>query len=174
MQPADYVVAVVRNEQLGRLVIVDCQFLAAAEQLVQAGAGMHTDEEGVGMLRPQPGEGLRVDGVDLVEDGDGGPVGRAELAEHGQGGGVVLVAVGIAGVKQVDEKIGDHHLLERGLECLDEPVRQAADEADRVGQQQRAAVGQHQLAGGGVEGGEELVDGEDVRAGEPVEQGGFA
>ena len=42
---------------------------------------------------------------------------------------------GRGGVGDVQDEIGDERLLERGREPLDQLVRQAADEADRVGQQ---------------------------------------
>ena len=144
------------------------------EQRVEAGAGVHADEERFGVLGAKPGEGVGVKQVGLVEDRQGGAVGGTEFAQHRERRGMVLVDVGVGRVEEVDEEVGDDDLLERGLEGLDETVRQAADEADGVGQQQGAAVGQGELTGGRVEGGEELVGGEHLRAGELVEQGGLA
>jgi hypothetical protein len=73
---------------------------------------------------------------------------------------------GVGDVEHVDQEIGDDDLLERGLERLDQIVRQAADEADGVGDEQLLVVGQRELARGRVERGEELVLDEHVRAGE--------
>ena len=43
-------------------------------------------------------------------------------------------------VGDVQHEVGDERLLERRREALDELVRQAADEADRVGHEVAAAV----------------------------------
>jgi hypothetical protein len=51
---------------------------------------------------------------------------------------------------------------------------QLLDKADGVGEQRFLAAGEGYSAGGGVEGGEQLVLGEDVGGGEGVEEGGFA
>ena len=60
----------------------------------------------------------------------------------------------------MDQEVRDQDLLERGLEGLDEPVRQPADEAHGVGEEQLLVAGQQQLAGGRVQRREELVLGE--------------
>jgi len=86
----------------------------------------------------------------------------------------MLVDVGIGGIEEVDQKIGDDDFFEGRLEGLDEAVGQTADETDGVGEQERAAVGQHELARRGIERREQLVCGEHLRAGEFVEEGGFA
>jgi len=70
--------------------------------------------------------------------------------------------------------VGDQHLLEGGLEGLHEPVGQAPDEADRVGEEQLLVARQDKLAGRGVEGREELVLGEDLRSGERVQERGLS
>ncbi|GBL29778.1 GTPase HflX [Opitutia bacterium] len=71
-------------------------------------------------------------------------------------------------VHDVEEEVGLHRLLERGLERLDEAVGQAPHEAHRIGQQQRAARGQFESPGRRVERREELVRGEDIGAGQAV------
>jgi len=53
-------------------------------------------------------------------------------------------------------------------------VGQFADEADRIRQEDVLVGRKAQPASGGVQRCEQLVFGQDIRAGEPVEQGGFA
>ena len=60
-------------------------------------------------------------------------------------------------------QVGLAHHLEGGAEGLDHLVGQLAHEADRVGEQHRLPAGQVELAGPGVEGGEEPVLDQDVR-----------
>ena len=68
------------------------------------------------------------------------------------------------------QEIGVGNLFERRSERLDELVRQAAHEPDRVREQHRLATRQPQPAHGGIEGGEQAVLHEDVGVGQPVEQ----
>ena len=77
------------------------------------------------------------------------------------------------GVDHVQDQVGEHGLLERRLERLDQLVGQLLDEADRVGQQV-AAAGELEAAGGRVEGVEEPVPHPDLGAGERVQQGRLA
>ena len=72
-------------------------------------------------------------------------------------------------VDHVQDQVGQHGLLERRLEGLDQLVGQLLDEADRVGQQVVAA-GELEAARGRVEGVEEPVPDADLGAGERVEQ----
>ena len=51
---------------------------------------------------------------------------------------------------------------------------QLPDEAHGIGEQHAGVAGEHQLAGGGVEGGEELILGQGIGTGERVEQRGLA
>ena len=60
------------------------------------------------------------------------------------------------------------------LERLDQLVREALHEPDGVGGEHGLAPGEAQLAGGGVEGGEEAVLDQHVGVGEAVEQRGLA
>ena len=69
----------------------------------------------------------------------------------------------------MEDEIRDERLLERGSEALDQLVRQATDEANRVGQQVLAAV-DLEAAGGRVERFEEAVTDGDVGAGERVQE----
>ena len=73
----------------------------------------------------------------------------------------------------MQDQVGEHRLLERRLEGLDQLVGQLLDEADRVGQQVVAA-GELEAAGGRVEGVEEPVPDPDLGAGQRVQQGRLA
>ncbi len=81
---------------------------------------------------------------------------------------MVLFDIGAAGVDDVEEEIGEDGFFEGGFEGFDESVGEIADEADGVGEEDVLAVGEFAAAGGGIEGGEELVFGEDFRAGDVI------
>ena len=83
----------------------------------------------------EPAARERVDGVDLVQDELARELGGADLREHGvdRADHLVEPLVGRGRVEHVEDEVGDERLLERRGEALDELVRQAADEADRVG-----------------------------------------
>ena len=71
---------------------------------------------------------------DYLKGGLSGTVyhGGPEFTEHIHRGGEVMGDVRVGDVEHVNDEVGDHHLLERGLERLDQAVRQPANEADRV------------------------------------------
>ena len=69
----------------------------------------------------------------------------------------------------MQDEVGDERLLERGGKPLDELVRQAPDEADRVGEQILPAV-DFEAAGRRVERLEEAVRDRDLCTGERVQQ----
>ena len=85
-----------------------------------------------------------------------------------------LLGLGARGVDDVEQQVGLAGLFERGLERGDQRVRQVADEADRVGEQDLAAAPEPPLAGAGVERGEELVLDQDAGVGQGVHQGALA
>ena len=72
-------------------------------------------------------------------------------------------------IDDVQDQVGDERLLERRREALDELVRQAADEADRVGDEIAAAL-VLEAARRRVEGLEEAVATETVGPGERVQE----
>ena len=74
----------------------------------------------------------------------------------------------------MQDKVGAHHLLERGPEGRHQRVRQIGDEPDGIGQDHAPPAWQLQLAHGRVERLEHLVLGGDGGAGQPVEQRGLA
>ena len=80
----------------------------------------------------------------------------------------------MADVHHVQQQVRLNHFFERRLERLDKSMRQLANETDRVGEQHVLVGRQAQPARGGVERGEQFVFLQDFRAGEGVEQRGFA
>ena len=103
---------------------------------------------------------------------------EVELGEHLVRGLDVLVLRVVARVDDVEEQIGVGRLLERRAERGEEILRQIADEADGVGDDDLAIAvpgpADLEVARARVERGEELVLGEDLRAGERVEQRALA
>ena len=77
-------------------------------------------------------------------------------------------------VHHVQLQVRLHDFLQRRLERLDQPVRQFANESDRVGEQDVLIGRQTQSPRRGIECGEEFVLSQDLGAGERVEQSGFA
>ena len=96
--------------------------------------------------------------VGLVEHEQPRPLAGADLLQHlvdrPHVGQLALVRRGR--VDDVEDQVGEHGLLQRRLERLDQLVRQLLDEADGVGQQVVAA-GELDAARGRVEGVEEPV-----------------
>jgi len=84
------------------------------------------------------------------------------------------VILRVAKIDDVDEEVCELHLLERGLERLDDRVREFADESDRVGEKDFLVVRERDLAGRRVEGGEKLVHREHSSSREAVEERGFS
>ena len=95
--------------------------------------------------------------VYLVQNRDRSFALGLDLGQHPLGGCGVFVHVRTGHIHDVDEEIGHHNLFQGSLERLDQSVREAANETDRIGQKDRLAAGQVKLAGGRVEGGEKLV-----------------
>ena len=91
------------------------------------------DELRPGVLSPQRAESQGLDRVDLVEDQDARDVGELELLEHLRRSSDVLVLASVARVDDVEEQVGVGRLLEGRAEGGEEILRQVADEADRVG-----------------------------------------
>ena len=80
---------------------------------------------------------------------------------------------GIGGIGHEEEQVGFTGHVEGGAERGDQAVRQVADEADRIGQQQLALVGHMHQTGFGIERGKEAVVNVGIRVGAGVEEGGF-
>ena len=113
-------------------------------------------------------------GVRLVERVDHGLVLRAQRGEHVAHDVALRIDLFGGGVGHDDQQIRQRGLLQRGTERVDERVRQLADEADRVHEQELPALRRAHAARDGIERREELVLGHDARLGQPVEQRGLA
>ena len=86
----------------------------------------------------------------------------------------LLVGVGMADVEDVQKQIGVDGLFEGGAEAGDEVVRQIADEAYGVAEEDFYAAVYFPVSGFGVEGGEEFIVGVGAGGGEGVEERAFA
>ncbi len=114
------------------------------------------------------------EGVDFIKDCEHLLAVGIELADDGVDGVDLLLEIGVAEVNDVDEEVRLVDFLEGGLERLDDGVRELADEADCVGEEDFLVIWEEELAGGGVERGEKLIGGEDAGAGEEIEESGLA
>ena len=99
---------------------------------------------------------------------------HAQALEHLAHVGGFGVAVGTCDVAYVQDDVGLAHLFQGRAEGFHQFVRQVGDEAHRVRQDGRPAVGEVQHPQGGVESGEEHVLGHDLGLGQAVEQGRLA
>ena len=77
-------------------------------------------------------------GIELVEHQQLRHVVGADLVQHALHFGHLLGVVRVGGVDHVQQQVGVDRLLQRGLEGVDQAVRQVADEADGVGQRDLA------------------------------------
>ena len=114
------------------------------------------------------------DPVNFVQDQDQRLIGQSKLFEDGVDRLDLFFGLGTGGVGDVEEQVRLAGLLQRGLERGDERVRQVADEPDGVRQQDVPAASEPPALGPGVEGGEQLVLGQDAPAGQGVHQGRLA
>ena len=104
--------------------------------------------------------------VDLVERQERVLLLDAQFGEHAAHRADLLVDQRTGGIGDMEQQIGLPGLLERGAEARDQPVRQVADEADRVAQEHRSPARQPPAPCAGVERREELVFSQHVGAGE--------
>ncbi len=98
----------------------------------------------------------------------------ADLSEHHHDLFNLGHALGFMGVDHVQQQVRVARLFERSPKCLDQLVRQVANEAHSVRQHDRPQVIELESAQGRVEGGEQLVSREHVGIGYRVEQRRFA
>ena len=125
----------------------------------------------------QPANGFAVvsrQEIDLVECGDDRLPREVELAQRLVHRLSLLGRVGVRDVDDVDEEVRRRQLFESGPKGRDELGRQLLDEADGVGEENGAMVGELDAPRQGVERGEELVFGEDFGAGESPQEGALA
>src|SRR5476649_1672918 len=84
--------------------------------------------------------------VDLVEDNQHLFRVGAEIGQDAHGGVVEFHHLGLRGVEDVDEEIGERGFFERGVERFDELMRQLTDETDGVGKEKRLLIRERSCA----------------------------
>ena len=141
-----------------------------AQQLVEPLAGPGAEVHRALAVRAD----IAVEQVGLVVHADAGDALRAEVVDELIHHLCLRDPLGVGNVDDVQQKVGILQLLKRRLEGVDELMRQLADEADRVGDDDIERVGDGQQPGGGVERIEQAVIRRNIRAGEGVEQRRFA
>ena len=99
---------------------------------------------------------------------------RTQAAQYLIGDGQLLGSLVVTGVGHLYDNVRIGGFFQRALERFHQVVGQAADEADRIHQNNLQAAGQGQLAGGGVQRGEQHVRLKDLLAAQGVQQAGLA
>ena len=132
------------------------------------------DAAGVAFEEPVQRFAAPVEPVGLVEDHQGRLALGADLLEHGVHRLDLFLGLGMADIHDVEQQVRLHDFFEGGFEGFDQAVGQFADETHGVGQQHVLVGRQAQAPGGRIERGEQFILGQDLGAGEAVEQGGFA
>ena len=88
--------------------------------------------------------------------------------------GNLLGEIGVGRVHHMQQQVCVHGLLQRGLEGVDQAMRQIADEPHRIGQGHRTPqVTEVHLPGGRVQRSKELISGVGAGLDQGIEQGGF-
>ena len=119
-------------------------------------------------------KGHGVGGVALVVDNQLGDALAVKATQNLIGHGQLFGCLCVARVGHLDDDIRERGLLQRGFERLHQMVRQAADKADGIHQNNLQTAGQHQLAGRRVKGGKQHVSLKNLLAAQRVQQAGFA
>ena len=119
-------------------------------------------------------KGHGVGGVALVVDDQLRDVRTVEAAQHLIGHGQLFGGLCVARVGHLDDDIRERGFFQRGLERLHQMVRQAADKADGVHQNNLQAAGQHQLAGRRVQRRKQHVGLKNLLTAQGVQQARFA
>ena len=161
---------VVGDDQLGAMAHGGDAFGDGGLQRLQSLALPGRDQNRVGGLR----DGAGPDRVGLVQHLENGTVARAQFVQHLENRGALLGVIGAGQVGDHQQQVGEHGLLQRGAKGLNQLMGELADEAHGVHQQAAAVVGQIDIAHHRVQRGEQLVLHQHVRAGQRVEQRGFA
>ncbi len=137
-------------------------------------AGLGRDAEAAGITPLDRLTLARGHLIDLVVDLEARHRERVDALEHAHHRGNHAFALGMRGVDHVHDQIGFGRLFERGAEGRHQRVRQPVDEADRVGDQHLALVGQAHAAHQRIERDEEGVRRQRVGVREAVEKRGLA
>ena len=159
---------VIGQHQLDRAHAVAQHIVQLGQKLRQAAAGPGARQQNVRVKR----NGVRH--IAFVVDHQLGDALAVKAAQNLIGHGQLLGGLGIARIGHLDDDVGERRFLQRGFERLDQMVRQPADKADRIHQNNLQTAGQHQLAGGGVQRGKQHVGLKDLLAAQGVQQAGFA
>jgi succinyl-diaminopimelate desuccinylase len=141
-------------------------------QLLEALARERRDLHCVRISVCQAAPAERVDRVDLVDDELDGQLVGADLLQNVVHGSNLLdqLRLRCRSVDDVEHQIGDESLLERRGEALHQLMREAADEADRVGDE-IAPTFVLEAARRGIERLEEPIAHRHTRVGQRVEKG---
>src|SRR5574337_636442 len=99
-------------------------------QLVQPGPRLGRDGDATAARAPR--KGRPPEPIDLVEHQNGGSIRQPQLSQHRLHGRLLRLGVGVADVHDVEEELRFLDLLQGGLECGHELVRQLANEPHRV------------------------------------------
>ena len=154
----DEVAARVRHEQLERRLPRAASSAIALAQRVEPLAGQRRDEHGARVAGAQRARGPRRRAASILLKTSSCGLSAAPISPStSRTARICSRSWACAGVDDVQQQVGLAHLVERGLERLDEPVRQLVDEADGVGERDLAALGQLEAARRRVERGEQLV-----------------
>ena len=109
--------------------------------------------------------------VHFVVDGQDGFISDTQFLEHLIDGFRLLPGQFMGAVHHVEQQVRILHHFQGGFEGRHQLMGQPLDEPYGVRQGAAAAVRQIQLPGGGVQGGEQLILGIDVRMGQGIQQG---
>ena len=112
--------------------------------------------------------------IGLVQGNDGGPAGQLELGEQALHRRHLVLDPGVARVHDVDQQIGFGQLLQRGLERGHQLMRELADEADGVGEDERGVAGRADQPCRRIQRDEEPIRGDPPGSRQLIEQGGLA
>ena len=108
--------------------------------------------------------------VHFVEDHERRFARRANFFQHRIHRGDLFVGLRLTDVHHMDQEVGLDDFFERSFECLDQPMRQLADETDRVCQEHTLVRRQAQAPRRRIERREQFVLGQCARAGELIQQ----
>ena|GEM_PF-3622693 len=137
-----------------------------------AGFGSHGQGMGKGIGQFSPGRGLKL--VPLVQDEQTGHTVKLHFCQNGFNGADLLQQVRVRGVGHMQKQVGGFQLLKGGAKRVHQLFGQIADKAYGVRQDKFFLGRKAQAPCGGIKRGEKFVFHQDLRAGERVEQGGFA
>ena len=132
---------------------------------------MHRNEERLGVRVFQHGtdHGILYP-VDLVENRQRLFCIGSQFVENFHRGAVEFENAGMRGIQEMHQKVCQHRLLKGGVEGFNELMGKFPDKADGVGEEQRALVGEIDLARRRVECREKGVLNQDIRPGESAQE----